>query len=79
MELKISQSIALTLGEHSSKMWDQMKTNIVLGHSEPAPTHQCTIHWMAVISQLWMNFINWVHIWFNLGNQFCKKLVSCIR
>jgi hypothetical protein len=35
-------------------------------------THQHTIHWMPVITQLWMNF-NWVNIWFHLGNQFCKK------
>jgi hypothetical protein len=35
-------------------------------------THQCTIHGMPVITQLWMN-VNWVNIWFNLGNQFCKK------
>ncbi len=36
-------------------------------------THQQrTIHWMPVITQLWMN-VNWVNIWFNLGNQFCKK------
>jgi len=35
-------------------------------------THQCTINWMPVITQLWMN-LNWVNIWFHLGNQFCKK------
>jgi hypothetical protein len=35
-------------------------------------THQCTIHWMLVIMQVWMN-LNWVNIWFHLGNQFCKK------
>jgi hypothetical protein len=28
-------------------------------------THQCTIHWMPVITQLWMN-LNWVNIWFHL-------------
>jgi hypothetical protein len=32
-------------------------------------THQCIIHWMHIITQLWMN-LNWVDIWFN---QFCKK------
>jgi hypothetical protein len=42
------------------------------GHSEPAPTHQPTIHWMPVFTQLWMN-LNWVNIWFHLGNPFCKK------
>jgi hypothetical protein len=36
-------------------------------------THQQrTIHGMPVITQFWMN-VNWVNIWFNLGNQFCKK------
>jgi hypothetical protein len=27
----------------------------VLGHGEPAGTYQRTIHWMSVITQLWMN------------------------
>jgi hypothetical protein len=31
-----------------------------------------TIHWMPIITQLWMN-LNWVNMWFNLGNQFCRK------
>jgi hypothetical protein len=36
-------------------------------------THQRTIiHWMPTITQLWMN-LNWVNIWFLLGNQFCSK------
>jgi len=36
-------------------------------------THQRTIHWMpTIITQLWMS-LNWVTIWFHLGNQFCKK------
>jgi hypothetical protein len=26
-----------------------------LGHSEPARTNQRTIHWMPIITQLWMN------------------------
>ncbi len=30
-------------------------------------THQRTIHWMLVITQLWMN-LNWVNIWFHLAN-----------
>jgi hypothetical protein len=42
-----------------------------IGHGEPAP-HQCTIHWIPYITQLWMN-LNWVNIWFHLGNQFCMK------
>jgi hypothetical protein len=35
-------------------------------------THQCTIHWMPVITQSWMN-LNWVNILFHLGYQFCWK------
>jgi hypothetical protein len=27
----------------------------VLRHGEPASTYQRTIHWMSVITQLWMN------------------------
>jgi hypothetical protein len=38
-------------------------------------THRCTIHWMAAITQLWMN-LNWINIWFHLGNQFCRKEVT---
>jgi hypothetical protein len=29
--------------------------------------HQGTIDWMPIITQLWMN-LNWVNIWFHLGN-----------
>jgi hypothetical protein len=29
------------------------------------PAHKC-IHWMPIMTQLWMNF-NWVNIWFDLG------------
>jgi hypothetical protein len=35
-------------------------------------SHQHTIHWMPVITQLWMN-LNWVSIWFHFDNQFCNK------
>jgi hypothetical protein len=35
-------------------------------------THQRTIHWMPIITQLWMN-LNWVNIWFHLGNQFWNE------
>ncbi len=35
-------------------------------------THQCNIHWMLTITQLWMN-LNWVNIRFHLGNQFLQK------
>jgi hypothetical protein len=36
-------------------------------------TDQRTIHWMPIMTQqLWMN-LNWVNIWFHLGNQFCSK------
>jgi hypothetical protein len=43
------------------------------GHIEPS-THQHTIHWMPVITQLWMNLSNWMNlnygnISFHLGNQ----------
>ncbi len=38
-------------------------------------THQRTIHWMPLITQLW---INWVSIWVYLGNQLWKKNVSDI-
>jgi len=34
--------------------------------------HQRTIHWMVIMTQLWMN-LNWVNIWFHLGNPSCKK------
>jgi hypothetical protein len=51
-----------------------LKYNMVSAKCGPqwTSTHQCTIHWMLVIIQLWMN-INWVNIWFHLGNPFCKK------
>jgi hypothetical protein len=35
-------------------------------------THEHTIHWIPVMTQLWMN-LNRVNIWFDLGNLFCKK------
>jgi hypothetical protein len=35
-------------------------------------THEPTIHWMTVITRLWMN-LNRVNMWFHLGNQFCMK------
>jgi len=35
-------------------------------------THQHTIHWMPIIAHLWMN-LNWVNLWFALGDQFCRK------
>jgi hypothetical protein len=31
-------------------------------------THQGTIHWMPVITQLWMN-LNWVSTWFHLDTK----------
>jgi len=40
-------------------------------------THHRTIHCMPIITQLWMN-LNWVNIWFHLGNQFCSKSVTYI-
>jgi hypothetical protein len=37
-------------------------------------THQCTIHWMHVITQLWMNETSTELIFgFHFRNQFCKK------
>jgi len=45
-------------GQHNAGLWTS--------------THQCTIHWMPLITQLWMN-LKWVGIWFHLGNQLCKK------
>jgi hypothetical protein len=50
------------------------KYNMVRAKCEPrwTSTHQCTIQWMPVITQLWMN-LNWVNIWSHLGNPFCKK------
>ncbi len=35
-------------------------------------THQHIIHWMPVITRLWMN-LNWVSIWFHFGNPLCTK------
>jgi hypothetical protein len=34
--------------------------------------NQHTIHWMAIMTQLWMN-LSWVNIKFHLGNSFCNK------
>jgi hypothetical protein len=36
---------------------------------------QHTIHWMPIITQLWVKLI-WVNIWTPFGNQFCRKYVS---
>ncbi len=50
-------------------------------HPNPAgpqwtSNHQRTIqHWMSAMTQFCMN-LNWVNIWFHLGNQFCRKWVS---
>jgi hypothetical protein len=41
------------------------------GQSEPAPT-SAIIHWMPIMTQLWMNFFL-VNIWFHLGDPLCKK------
>ncbi len=35
--------------------------------------HQRIIHWMPVVTQLWMN-LNWVNSWFHLDNQLCRKI-----
>jgi len=35
-------------------------------------THQCTIHWMPVIAQLWMN-LKGVNLWFHPCNQFNRS------
>jgi hypothetical protein len=35
-------------------------------------THETTIHWMTVITRLWMN-LNRVNMWFHPGNQFGRK------
>ncbi len=35
-------------------------------------THEHAIHWIPVMTQLWMN-LNWVNIRFDLSNLFCKK------
>jgi len=51
---------------HSTLLDSAQKAQVLLsGHSG-------TIHWMPVSTQLWMN-LNRVVIWFQLGNQFCKK------
>jgi hypothetical protein len=34
------------------------------GRSQWTSTHQCIIHWMSIITQLWMN-LNRVNIWFH--------------
>lgn len=36
------------------------------------PPHHPSIHWMPVISQVWMN-LTLVNIWLYLSNQFCRK------
>ncbi len=38
--------------------------------------HQHRIHWMPIMTQLWMN-LNWVTIWFHLGDLVWMKLVLC--
>jgi hypothetical protein len=52
-----------------SSIWNNSSTDRV---RQWATVNQRTIHWMPIITQLWMN-LNRVNIWFNLGNQFCKK------
>jgi hypothetical protein len=37
------------------------------GHTEPPRTSAPSIHWMPVITELWMN-LNWVNLWFHLPN-----------
>jgi hypothetical protein len=42
------------------------------GGQQWTSTHQRTIHWMPVTTQLWIN-LNWVDVWFHLGNRFYRK------
>jgi hypothetical protein len=35
-------------------------------------SHQSTIQWVPVITQLWMN-LTWLNLWFTLGNPICRK------
>jgi hypothetical protein len=46
-------------------------TSYMGGHKWTS-THQHIIHWMPVITWLWMN-LNWVSIWFHFGNPLCTK------
>jgi hypothetical protein len=66
-------SMFSTMDSHYKWIWPPTTNKPQnVAHSEPAP-HQCTtIHWMPINIQLWMN-LNWVSIWFYLGNQLCKK------
>jgi hypothetical protein len=36
-------------------------------------THQCTIHWMPIMTQLWMS-LNWVNIRFQLGKSILLEV-----
>ncbi len=55
------------------KFWQlEGRTHKKWGPNEPAPTKCTIIHWMPVMTQLWMN-LNSVHIRFHLGNPMCKK------
>ncbi len=53
---------------------------VLMGPVEPFPSmilliwvaEGTSIHWMPVMTQLGMN-LNWVNIWFQLGNPFWKK------
>jgi hypothetical protein len=61
-----------------------VQSYIIFAHSESwvlcptghkwTSTHQCTIHWMPVMTQLWM-ILNRVTTQFHPGNPFCKKQV----
>jgi hypothetical protein len=41
------------------------------GHNEPAPTSAPSTGCSLLLSCGWN--LNWVHIWFQVGNQFCCK------
>jgi hypothetical protein len=60
--IKAPAEILCTLGSCTSYM----------GVANWTSTHQHIIHWMPVITRLWMN-LNWVSIWFHFGNPLCTK------
>ncbi len=59
--------------EHTIGPIHSQNHGLLCGQSEPA-THKGTIHWMPMVTQLWMKNLNGVkYLDFHLGNPFCKK------
>jgi hypothetical protein len=57
---------------HTAQDWKSLIKYCNPRMSTAATVNQCTIHWMPVMTQLWM-ILNWVTTWSHLGNSFKKK------